>query len=367
MSKRTNTAVWYPDRKRWQINVQMDGKRRTFVSSKPGRTGQREANAKADAWLETGITPTDRRIEDVWAEFIVWRRSISETEYKKVESFGRLYFLPHLGHKKVSSMSEQDLQNVLDHAFKHPANPHKAAQLSRKSLHNFMCYEHQFAKYCRKSGLTSLLPEDLKVPSASRYCGKDILQIRDLVKLMNTDTTLFRGKWVHDDCINYYRFQVLTGLRPGELCGLRWSDIRDGICTIRRSVNVDGEVTQGKNENALRSFKLIPMAEQVLRDQWKESGHMENIFPMLSMRSYYGHWKRYQQANGMEPPISLYEMRHTFVSATKSLPEGQLRQLVGHSKSMDTYGTYSHILETDADDTAEAVQDIFETLLAADK
>lgn len=89
------------------------------------------------------------------------------------------------------------------------------------------------------------------------------------------------------------------------------------------------------------------------------------IFPMHSMSYYYDRWQAYQRANDINPPISLYEMRHTFVSATKSLPEGQLKQLVGHSKSMDTYGTYSHVLDNDAEETAEAVQDIFSTLLTA--
>ena len=50
--KRTNTAKWVESAQRWQINVQKDGKRKTFTSTKPGRTGQREANAKADAWLD---------------------------------------------------------------------------------------------------------------------------------------------------------------------------------------------------------------------------------------------------------------------------------------------------------------------------
>lgn len=31
--------------------MQRDGQRRAFCSSVPGRSGQREANAKADAWL----------------------------------------------------------------------------------------------------------------------------------------------------------------------------------------------------------------------------------------------------------------------------------------------------------------------------
>lgn len=367
MSKRTNTAQWIKSRKRWQIKVQKDGVRKIFVSNTPGRTGQREANAKADQWLDEGIAVSaDLRVSDAWEQFLEWRKSVSEIEYGKVEGFGRLYFLPVLGKRKLSSLSEQDLQNVLDKAFRHPASKSKE-QLSKKTLKNFLSYETQFAKYCRRSKWSTLFPEDLRVPAAARSVGKNVLQINDLVKLMNIDTTVYRGKPVHDDFINYYRFQVLTGLRPGELRGLRWTDIQGNICTIRRSINVHSAETRGKNENALRSFVLIPLAQQILEDQRTVTGHLDEVFPMLSMHTYYGRWKVYQMVNGIEPPISLYEMRHTFVSATKSLPEGQLRQLVGHSKNMDTYGTYSHILEHDAEDTAEAVEGIFETLLKSTK
>ena len=49
MARRTNTAVWNTTLKQWKIGVQKDGVRKFFYSGTPGRTGQREANAKADA------------------------------------------------------------------------------------------------------------------------------------------------------------------------------------------------------------------------------------------------------------------------------------------------------------------------------
>ena len=48
MRTRINTAKWYETKGLWIISVQKDGKRKQFSSSKKGRTGQREANAKAD-------------------------------------------------------------------------------------------------------------------------------------------------------------------------------------------------------------------------------------------------------------------------------------------------------------------------------
>ena len=41
-TKRTNTAKWSDKHRSRQINVQMDGKRRSFSSSTPGRTASEE-------------------------------------------------------------------------------------------------------------------------------------------------------------------------------------------------------------------------------------------------------------------------------------------------------------------------------------
>ena len=61
--------------------------------------------------------------------------------------------------------------------------------------------------------------------------------------------------------------------------------------------------------------------------------------------------------------VSLYSLRHTFVSAVKSLPEGEIKELVGHSQNMDTLGQYSHALTGDAENTAQAVNTVFLKLL----
>ena len=67
MSKRTGTATWNAAKGRWRIDVCKNGRQRRFYSSKPGRAGKNEANAKADAWLESGITQrsVQRRVEDL--------------------------------------------------------------------------------------------------------------------------------------------------------------------------------------------------------------------------------------------------------------------------------------------------------------
>lgn len=58
-------------------------------------------------------------------------------------------------------------------------------------------------------------------------------------------------------------------------------------------------------------------------------------------------------------PCSLYELRHTFVSVVKTLPAGEVKDLVGHSEDMDTFGVYAHTPAGDAENTARAVNGVF--------
>ena len=76
MSKCTSAVKWEPKRGRWYTTAQKDGERKFFYSSLPGRKGQAEVKAKADAWLETGVNPSGERIEKLYAE---WYATLEQT------------------------------------------------------------------------------------------------------------------------------------------------------------------------------------------------------------------------------------------------------------------------------------------------
>lgn len=181
--------------------------------------------------------------------------------------------------------------------------------------------------------------------------------------LGSTPFCTYRGKVVEDAYINAYRFQVLVGLRPGELIGLRWEDVQGATLLVKRSVNVFGEETRGKNENAVRSVPLSALAMYVLEKQRKMTGqNTGSIFEIRNEQHLYKRWRTYCTYHELTP-CSLYEIRHTFVSVVKTLPAGEIKALVGHSQDMDTFGVYSHELAGDDQRTAQAVNDAFAKLL----
>ncbi len=57
--------------------------------------------------------------------------------------------------------------------------------------------------------------------------------------------------------------------------------------------------------------------------------------------------------------VTPYELRHTFVSVMKTLPAGEVKELVGHSMNMDTFGTYAHYLDGNDERTAQSVSTAF--------
>ena len=132
-----------------------------------------------------------------------------------------------------------------------------------------MCADlRAFCKWMRLGKMSTLYPESLHVPKGARSREKTILQPEDLRKLFAIDTTLWRGVVVPDPYINAYRFSAVTGMRPGEMIGLHWRDVKGSVIQIHRAINPEGKVTRGKNDNALRAVQLTPTAEE---DSWPRS------------------------------------------------------------------------------------------------
>ena len=140
MGRRTNTAAWLPNQNRWQIKVQKDGERRTFTSSKPGRTGQREANAKADAWMDEGIVSTSKRCREVWEEYMVSVQATAGSSYvEQITKFGKNYILPVIGSRRIGDLSVGALQDVLNRAYKEGCLDPESTRKSKAASPGRLC------------------------------------------------------------------------------------------------------------------------------------------------------------------------------------------------------------------------------------
>lgn len=366
---RQNEAKWIEARGRWQINVQQDGARRTFTSSTPGRRGKAEAERKAEAWLDDTTTAETARAEkllDLYKEHL--KRTKSTSHAGQYGGFIRLYIAPIIGHKKIARLTVGDLQDVLDLAFANRGLSDKTLRDVRGCLMNWL-------KWARAHGYTRLHPEGLTIPQGAKKPEKKILQPADVATLFRASDTVLRGKRVEDWYIHAYRFAVITGLRPGELTGLSPADVTGQKCTVRRSVNIHGEITQGKNQNARRTFRLPEQAAREVEAQramLKAEGLISPyLFPApdggaMVNKNFLRAWRRYCETHGMTE-TTLYELRHTYVSINKEMPSGLKKMVIGHSESMDTEGTYSHALAGDLARAAQYTERAFSAILEEQK
>ena len=64
-------AHWEKNRKRWRVNGQRDGERRTFYSFTPGLRGKKEAERKADSWKKGVLHEnSDPSVAELWECFL---------------------------------------------------------------------------------------------------------------------------------------------------------------------------------------------------------------------------------------------------------------------------------------------------------
>lgn len=355
--KSTNKITWQESRSRWRIAVQKDGIRKEFYSSDPTKKGKAEVREKADKWL-AGEERVNLTVQQAFEKYIQEKKEYAPKCNWRMEQSHYDNWIKPLAKRRLDSLTEYDFQKIINTAYK--------KGLSRKTIQNIRGTCTQFLKFCRLNHYTTLRIDDITIPSNARKKEKHILQPEHLRILFSSTETHLHQKDCFDTYIYAYRFQVLTGLRPGELIALRWKDIDEFMVHVRGAINRDGEHTQGKNENAIRDFYLNDMTRQILKAQKELNLPGPYVFGVTSSDNYWKRFTKYCEHNGI-PHTSPYELRHTFVSMAKNLSEGQLKQIVGHSKSMDTYGIYSHNVNGDLESASAQLNKIFSSFICPEE
>jgi len=190
--------------------------------------------------------------------------------------------------------------------------------------------------------------EGTVIPKAN-YAPNNILTEAQLQKFLDV---------VRQDAVwsDFFYTELTTGMRRGEICGLRWQDFdeKTGRLQIRRAVTSKKgggvKVGETKTEKGMRSIQLPPSTVEILKQRKKKS-YSEWIFHNptvpelpLSPATAYRRMKtllRYAEL----PPIRFHDLRHTF--ATHALTSGvdakTLSGILGHTNASFTLDTYTHM------------------------
>ena len=363
--ERRSEAIWIESKGYWQVKVQKEGERKAFTSSRPGRKGKHEAEAKADYWLANGTV--SMRCKAAWELFLEWQKAHTGTaNYIKHESVGRLYIIPVVGRKELCDIRPTEWQKCIDAG--------ASAGLSKRSCENIRGSITAFLRYARRERweYERLEEGDLHIPrNAAPEKEKRVLKRDDICTLFTDPCIIYYQKPVVAHYIHAWRLYVVTGMRRGELCGLRVEDIGENSITIRRNINSLNEITTGKNDNARRTFALTNAARDILNDQRRMLEELGIESDWVFSNKYgerpdpnavYDQWATYRKQHGID--ASIHELRHTFISIQKAdMPLELLKSVVGHSDAMDTIGIYGHEVEGDQERAAAIIDNTFSSLL----
>lgn len=361
---RRSEAKWLDARKRWQINVQRDGKRKTFTSSTPGRKGKHEAEGKADDWLEAG-QPDSIRFEEAWNIYLDHlEKTTGSLNYSDNRAIGRNWLLPTLKTKRLSKIRLLDLQGIINDA--------AAKGRAKRTCKNIKDKMAGFFTYATDNKWWHDVDcGKIKIPSQAKSGERTVVQPDQLKKLFD-ETTIKRSMLtVHCHYIYAFQLAVCIGLRSGEICGLKQSDYDGEVLHINRSINRVRQITPGKTENAKRSILLPNRAKAIIESQKQmlESQGIKSqwMFPDIdgdftNPNNLYRRWHSYASQHGLN--TSLHELRHTFVSMmNKDLPDSLLKQIVGHSDAMPTDDVYGHEIDGDKKRAASIIDSVLDRYL----
>lgn len=336
--------------RRWRILVWRDGKKVSFSSSIPGRAGRLDCKQKYDRWYyEEGTgEKTVGRVASEYLEDVRARCGENSAAYEQYECYLRNYVLPVCAHKKMNIMTLRDWQGIINGA------TGENKPLSEKTLKNLKAIINALIKFGYEDYQCESLRGSLYIPKGHSKKEKEVLDREDVRRLLEPSKL-----WYHPAfCLG-----VLTGLRPGEILGLQVDDVKKDRIYIRRSINARGHITPGKNENSRRMIPIGELASSIIRQTIRrnEEANLRTPWIFCSQDGSQGnqtrmrkHWAKLKEER--ELPGTVYSLRHTFISLMKNvMPEAMIKDIVGHSTSMDTFGTYGHILPDDARNAAQII------------
>ncbi len=302
-----------------------------------------EAYRGVDLTEQSGMTLSDWL--DQWMTSVkgTIRPSTFRNRWNSVEK----HIKPHLGSKKLSQLTPRDIQRFYE---KLAAEGRCDGQggLASNTVRGIHTTLHSALKAAAQANLIPRNPTEGFPSPKGHSQPKRILDDAQLERFMEE---IRKDALWHD----LFYTELTTGLRRGELCGLKWEDFREesGTLTIYRTVHKEkgGRLTTWDTKTAAGTRKIIlPSSTAELLKRRKNTMLSEWIFPNpikpedpLDPSSAYRHLKTLLKQAGL-PDIRFHDLRHTF--ATHALASGvdakTLSGILGHTNASFTLDTYTH-------------------------
>ena len=337
-----------------------------------GRT-QAEVKAKLKAAIEANTNLDIVKAEqykvgqwmDVWFENCA-KIKVRPSSHQTYRGYIDNHIKPSIGSVPLSKLSSLHLQQLYKKLLTGGRVERTEAKkqpkgLSAKTVRNINQVISSAMDFAKDQKLIASNPTD--------GCALPKLEHREMKTLPVEQLTFFLREAKETGVFEMYYIELATGLRRGELLGLKWEDIdlEQGSLRVQRQVcRIDGEIVEAplKTKNAYRVLPLSAEAVEVLREQRRKSGKSQYVFPSpaggpISPDSVLHMLHRVLKRAGL-PKVRFHDLRHTF--AILALQNGvdikTVSGMLGHYSAGFTLDTYTHVTTSAKREAANTMGDI---------
>ena len=287
---------------------------------------------------------------DVWYENYA-KIKVRPSSHQTYRGYIENHIKPNIGSMPLNKLSSLELQKFYKKLLNRGRVTRLEAKnqpkgLSPKTVRNI----HQILESAMKLAQEQKLI--IKDPTAG--CALPKVEKKEMKILPVEQLASFLREARESGVFELYYLDLATGLRRGELLGLKWTDIdlEKGELQVKRQVvRIEGKIVEAplKTKNAYRTLPLAEDTVQVLKQQKKKAGSSPWVFPSptggpISPDSVLHMLHRVLKRAGL-PRVRFHDLRHTF--ATLALQNGvdikTVSGMLGHFSAGFTLDTYAHV------------------------
>ena len=294
---------------------------------------------------------------------------LRQSTLNKYRSMIENNLIPFLGSRQITRITAADIQKLYNRLRTEGGAKSKGKPLSDTTVHDLHMLFHEALDGAVSEHLIANNPTVNVTPPKISRKPLQVLNDKQLAKFLKiTDKDPAWG--------DFFRTELTTGLRRGEICGLKWEDFdgEKGSLKVQRSVTVGDKgglvIGETKTENGVRTIKLPESTAELLRNR-KKKVQSKWIFPNffnakepLNPESAYDCLKRILRENNL-PDLRFHDLRHTFAThATASGVDAKtLSGILGHAKASFTLDVYTHVTPEMLEHASGVVEDFMTDIL----
>ncbi len=340
-----------------------DGKRRYVSAKKKGDAEKALRQAMTDADRGFVFEAGTLTLEDYltrWLKDSV-KDTVRRSTYAQYESVVNRHIVPAFGRLRLKALTPAHARSLYREKLDSGLSP-RTVQYVHVTLH----------KALKQAVMDGLIPRNVadavKAPQAHR---------KEVRPMTPAEVAALLSAASGDRLEALYVAAVHTGLRRGELLGLKWTDVDldAGTLSVQRSLDKDGTFNPPKRNRSRRTVKLTAQAAESLKGHrarqneerlqlgslWEDRGLVfpnQAGKPMNADNLYHRGFKPLLVLAGLSG-FTFHSLRHTCATLllSKNVNPKIVSEMLGHATISQTMDTYSHVMPGMGDVAATALEE----------